>query len=93
MDQLGKEMGNQLSTSDPGSRQMIIINNLTEVAYNVQTTVDSSYNLIIDYEVTETNDSKAMGIMVPRAVEIIGHTDMTMLYDKGYHTGTEFTKS
>jgi transposase len=92
-DHLGKVMGNQISTSDPDARQMIIRNNITEVAYNVQTTVDSSHNLIIDYEVTNTNDSKAMGKMVPRAVEIIGHTDFTMLYDKGYHTGSEFTKA
>lgn len=92
-EQLGKVMGNQISTSDPDSRQMIVRNNITEVAYNVQTTVDSDYKLIIDYEVTNTNDSKAMGKMVKRAVEIVGHKDMTMVYDKGYHTGSEFTKA
>lgn len=92
-DQLGKVLGNQVSTSDPDSRQMIIRNNITEVAYNLQTTVDSSYKLIVDYEVTNTNDSKAMGVMVERAVDIIGHNDFTLLYDKGYHTGSEFTKA
>ncbi len=30
----------QISTSDPDSRQMIVRNNITEVAYNVQTVVD-----------------------------------------------------
>jgi len=35
----------QVSTSDPDSRQMIIRNNITEVAYNVQTTVDAKHNL------------------------------------------------
>jgi hypothetical protein len=55
-------MGNQISTSDPDSRHMIIRNNITEVAYNVQTTVDRSHKLLIDYEVTNTNDSKAMGL-------------------------------
>jgi transposase len=83
----------QISTSDPDSRQMIIRNNITEVAYNVQTTVDSTNNLLVDYEVTNTNDKKAMGAMVERAVEIIGHTEMTILYDKGYHTGSEFSKA
>jgi transposase len=83
----------QISTSDPDSRQMIIRNNITEVAYNVQTTVDSTNNLLIDYVVTNTNDKKAMGTMIERAVEIIGHTEMTILYNKGYHTGSEFSKA
>jgi len=38
----------QVSTSDPDSRQMIIRNNITEVAYNVQTTVDAKTKLLID---------------------------------------------
>jgi len=86
-----KESGEpQISTSDPESRQMIIRNNITEVAYNVQTTVDEKHNLPIDYKVTNTNDSKAMGNMLRRAKSILHTNDFTALYDKGYHTGTEF---
>ncbi|WP_430812973.1 MULTISPECIES: IS1182 family transposase [unclassified Carboxylicivirga] len=86
-----KETGEkQISTSDPESRQMIIRNNITEVAYNVQTTVDARHNLPIDYDVTNANDSKAMGNMLTRAVDMIGHNNFTALYDKGYHTGSEF---
>ena len=86
-----KESGEkQISTSDPESRQMITRNNITEVAYNVQTTVDDKHNLPIDYKVTNENDSKAMGKMLPRAKSILGHTDFTALYDKGYYTGSEF---
>ena len=45
-----KESGQtQVSTSDPESRQMITRNNITEVAYNVQTTVDAKHCLPIDY--------------------------------------------
>jgi transposase len=80
----------QVSTSDPDSRQMIIRNNITEVAYNVQTTVDAKNNLPIDYKVTNHNDSKAMGNMLQRAKSILGTNDFTALYDKGYHTGSEF---
>ena len=80
----------QISTSDPDSRQMIIRNNITEVAYNVQTTVDAQNNLLIDYKVTNTNDSKAMGTMLRRAKSILGNTKFLALYDKGYHTGSEF---
>ena len=80
----------QISTSDPDSRQMITRNNITEVAYNIQTTVDAKHNLPIDFDVTNQNDSKAMGAMVRRAKTILGKSDFTALYDKGYHTGTEF---
>jgi transposase len=80
----------QVSTSDPESRQMITRNNVTEVAYNVQSTVDAKHNLPIDFNVTNKNDSKAMGAMTRRAKTILGHTDFTFIFDKGYHTGTEF---
>ena len=80
----------QISTSDPDSRQLITRNNITEVAYNIQTTVDAKHNIPIDFKVTNQNDSKAMGAMVRRAKSIIGKSDFTLLYDKGCHPGTEF---
>lgn len=79
----------QISVSDPDSRQLITRNNITEVAYNVQTTVDAKHYIPIDYKVTNQNDSKAMGGMLRRAKVILGATDFTALYDKGYHTGSE----
>ena len=88
--QLKQSGESQVSTSDPESRQMIIRNNITEVAYNLQTTVDSKHNLPIDYKVTNTNDSKAMGNMLQRAKSILHSNTFTALYDKGYHTGSEF---
>lgn len=88
--QLEKTGEAQVSTSDPESRQMITRNNITEVAYNVQSTVDAKHNIPIDFKVTNKNDSKAMGAMVRRAKTILGHTDFTAIFDKGYHTGTEF---
>jgi transposase len=87
--QLNESGQEQISTSDPESRQMMIRNNITEVAYNTQTTVDAENNLLIDYKLTNNTDSKAMGEMVLRASEIVGNTTFTALYDKGYHTGSE----
>lgn len=85
-----KESGEaQVSTSDPESRQIMIRNNITEVAYSVQTTVDAKNNIPIDYKVTNQNDSKAMGNMVQRAKSILRTNEFTALYDKGYHTGSE----
>jgi transposase len=79
----------QLSVSDPDSRQMIIRNNITEVAYNVQTVTDGKHCIPIDYEVTNRNDSKAMGPMMERTAAVLGHSKFTALLDKGYHTGSE----
>jgi len=89
-----KESGQpQVSTSDPDSRQMITRNNITEVAYNVQTSVDDKHNLPFDFDVTNTNDAKAMGNMLQRAENILESNSFTALYDKGYHTGSEFKKA
>lgn len=69
---------------------MIIRNHITEVSYNVQTTVDAKHNIPIDYKVTNHNDKKAMGNMLQRAKSILHSNQFTALYDKGYHTGSEF---
>ncbi len=81
----------QISTSDPDSRQLITRNNITEVAYSLQTTVDAKNNIPIDYRVTNSNDSKEMGGMLRRAKAILGTNGFTALYDKGYHTGSELS--
>jgi transposase len=85
-----KESGEpQISISDPESRQIMLRNNITEVAYNVQSTVDSKNCIPIDFKVTNLNDSKAMGNMIQRAKSILRTNDFTILYDKGFHTGSE----
>ena len=87
--QLRESGEKQISVTDPESRQIIVRNNIAEVAYNVQTTVDAKNNIPIDYKVTNENDSKAMGNMVQRAKSILSTNDFTVLYDKGFHTGSE----
>lgn len=80
----------QISISDPDSRQIMTRNNISEVAYTVQTVVDALHNIPIDFKVTNENDSKAMGGMLRRTKTILGHNNFTAIYDKGYHTGSEF---
>ncbi len=82
----------QVSASDPDSRQLITRNNITEIAYNVQTVVDAKHNLPIDYKVTNTNDNRALSGMLRRTKIILGKSDFTALYDKGYHAGAEIKK-
>ena len=80
----------QLSTSDPDSRHQITRGTITEVCYTAQTTVDAQHKLLVDYKVTNENDKKAMGGMLRRANSILRTNSFTALYDKGYHTGSEF---
>ncbi len=85
-----KESGEkQISTSDPDSKQLIIRGTITEVCYNVQSTVDSKNNLPIDYEVTNENDKKAMTSMVEKAIDILGNNEFEAVFDKGYHTAEQ----
>ncbi len=80
----------QISTTDPESRHQITRNNITEVCYTLQTTIDDKHKIPIDYKITNENDKKAMGVMLRRAKSILRHNQFTALYDKGYHTGSEF---
>ncbi len=89
-DQLQTSGETQVSTSDPESRLLVTGNKGPEVAYNVQVTTDAANCLPIDYKVTNSNDNKAMGNMLRRAKSILGTNEFTALYDKGYHTGSEF---
>jgi transposase len=89
-DQLKESGEAHVSTSDPDSPHLIVRNNITEIAYNVQTSVDAKNKLLIDYKVTNNNNSKAMGNMLQRAKSILLTNEFTDLYDKGYHTGSEF---
>jgi len=83
----------QISTSDPESRQLMTRNNISEVAYNVQTVVDAKHYLPIDYKVTNENDTRALSGMLRRTRIILGTPNFTALYDKGYHTGCEIKKA
>ncbi len=79
----------QISTADPDSRLLTAAHHVQEVGYNVQSTVDAAHCLLIDFEVTNENDRKAMGAMVERAEKILKTNDFIALYDKGYYTGSQ----
>ena len=88
-----KESGDtQISTTDSDSRALPLHMNIVEVGYNVQTTVDDKHNLILDYEVTNEKDDYALFEMSGRALDLTHELDtgpLTVLADKGYHTGEE----
>ncbi len=88
-----KETGqDQVSTTDPDARQLIIRGDIAEVAYNAQTTVDSKHNLAIDTKVINANDRKMLATMGLQAKEILKKESFELLADKGYHNGEELQK-
>jgi hypothetical protein len=66
--------------------------NIVEVGYNVQSAVDDKHNLIVDYEVTNEKDNKAlapMAIKSKQALELRDEDTITVLADKGYYKGEQ----
>ena len=82
----------QISTTDPDSRKLAVRQNIIEVCYNIQTSVDDKHYLPIDFKTTNENDTHALANMTVRAKAILGNTDFIELADKGYHTGEEIRK-
>lgn len=92
IDKKMKETGEtQVSLTDPDSRSMPIgRGHHTEVAYNVQVTVDDKHKLILDHEVTnDVTDQGHLEDMSLRAKKILGVKKFDMLTDTGYYDGQE----
>jgi len=82
----------QISTTDPDSRKLAIRQNILDVCYNIQTSVDDKNYLPIDFKTTNNNDTHALANMAARAKVILGSSEFIELADKGYHTGEEIRK-
>ena len=82
----------QISTTDPDGKKLAVRQNILEVCYNIQTSVDAKHNLPIDYKTTNNNDTHALANMAARSKSILGHGGFTALLDKGYHTGSEISR-
>ncbi|NNE32783.1 MAG: IS1182 family transposase [Winogradskyella sp.] len=94
--QLNEQLNNtdetQISTTDPDARALPLHMRIVEVGYNIQSAVDSKNNLIVDYQVTNKNDHRALAPMALKAKEALKLQQddfLTVLADKGYHTGEQ----
>lgn len=87
--QLRESGEDQISTTDPDARSMIIHGQVVEVAYNVQTVVDDKHFLVVEYQSTNRNDKKALLPMSMRAKKMFGTKSLIVLADKGYHNGEQ----
>jgi transposase len=92
---LKKKMENsgetQISLTDPDSRSMPLAGGpRTQVAYNVQISVDEKHKLILDHEVTnDVTDRNLLSQMAKRAKEALGMDELEVLADMGYYDGQQ----
>ena len=90
--QLNATTDNQISSTDPDSRSILVTKAIVEVAYNVQNVVDDKNNLIVHTQATNTNDGKALqkaALQAKQNVALKKEDTLMILADKGYHTGAE----
>lgn len=88
MDESGES---QVSLTDADARSMKLGNSRgTEVAYNVQISVDAKHKLIVDYEVTNAgNDKDQLSSMAIRAKETLEVQALDVVADQGYYNSKE----
>ena len=85
----------QVSTTDPDSRSLLIRHNQVEVGYNIQCATDSKNSLIVHFDVTNENDTKALYAVAQSAKYAVEKTDEDTIIvpaDTGYHNGGELVK-
>ncbi len=71
---------------------MILLRNVVNAGYNVQASSDSKYKFLIEFSTGSVNDSHALAEISIATKELLGREKITVLADKGYHTGVELSK-
>jgi transposase len=89
LDHSGEE---QISLTDPDSRAVILLRNVVNVGYNVQASSDSKHKMLTEFSTGSVNDSHALAEISIATKELLETEQMTVLADKGYHTGAELSK-
>lgn len=79
----------QVSTTDPDARALLVRGVVVEVGYNVQAAVDAEHSLVVATHTINRNDKNALYDISSEAKENIAVEKLTVIADKGYHTGKE----
>ena len=79
----------QVSLTDPEAKAVILHRNIVHVGYNIQSTVDSKNNIIVDQFCGGITDRNDLGRAVKRAQSILNKKKFDVLADGGYHNGAE----
>lgn len=84
---------NELSVVDPDARLMGNNRGGVDMAYNVQSAVDSKNDLILEYDVSmNPSDQNQLGKMVKKVKRRLKLNRFTVLADKGYYNGEDLLR-
>jgi transposase len=86
---LGESGEQQISTTDPDARSVVLHRKIVNVGYNIQSVSDEKHKLLVDYDTGTVNDTHSLAPMALQAKELLGVEELTVLADKGYHTGKQ----
>lgn len=79
----------QISTADADSRSLPLKGGITEVCYNIQTVADSRHSIIVEFDTINEGDQGQLSTMACKARATLGVEEITVLADKGYHSGKQ----
>lgn len=79
----------QISLTDPDSKAVILLRNIVNVGYNIQSSIDAKNKLLVAYETGSVNDTRALSGIALESKELLQVDKIDVLADKGYHTGEE----
>lgn len=89
LDESGEE---QISTTDPDAKAVILHRGIVNVGYNIQAAVDSKNKIIVGFDTGDVNDTRALAPVAIGTKELLGIETMNVLADKGYHTGDQLAQ-
>ncbi|QQS29254.1 MAG: hypothetical protein IPM47_20895 [Sphingobacteriales bacterium] len=90
--QIEKTGATQVSTTDADARALFIHGQVVEVAYNIQTAVDSKHSLVVATHTINQNDRNALSGIATEAKENLQLENTTILADKGYHNAQQLSE-
>ena len=90
--ELKKNGEEQISTTDPDSRSVVLQRNIVNVGYNIQASSDARHKLLVEYDTGSVNDTRALANMAIKTKDLLKVDRLKVLADKGYHTGAELEK-
>ena len=85
----------QLSTTDPESRALLLHRNIVEVCYNRQVAVEDKRHLLVHTEATNEMDRNALHHLCVQAKSNMGLSkgkNLLVLADKGFHNGRQLQR-
>lgn len=88
-EELARSGDKQISTTDADARSLVLHRDIVAVCYSAQVAADDRHKLLVHYATTNQNDAHALCAAAKAGKAALGVAGVTVLADKGYHTGSQ----